>query len=146
MHMETTTTVWIVVAVIAVLILVAILGVMMSRKKQEQNRTRAGELREQAAAQTTGVQQREAGARETEAQARQAQAEADQKAAQAERLEAHASDKHSTAATYREDRDDNLRRADEVDPDTSNRDRGAKGHPNGADGSDTHTDPGSHRG
>ncbi|MGH3477978.1 MAG: hypothetical protein ACRDQD_14195, partial [Nocardioidaceae bacterium] len=91
--------------------------------RTDQNRVRAAELREQANAQATGVQQREAAARETEAKAAQARAEADRKAAEAERLEAEARDRETTAAGYREHREDSLRRADELDPDVDHKHR-----------------------
>lgn len=163
-------TVWIIVAVVAVLILAAIIGAMMAQKKKQQNRVHASELREHASSQATGVQQREAEAKETEARSRQARAEADQKAAQAERLEAHASDEQSTAAVHREEHAESLRRADKLDPDTTERPADshpdqpvtpatgqaddadpqrydAEGHPLGPDGRRTGVDPnsGTHR-
>jgi hypothetical protein len=108
--------IWVIVAIIVIAVIAAVVAAS-TRRKQVQNRTRAGELREQAAAQATGLQQREAHARETEARAAEARAEADRKRAEAERLEAEARDRHETAAGYRDQHAENLRRADELDPD-----------------------------
>ena len=118
--MESSTWLWIVIALVLLAVVVA--AVMMGRrKKAEHDRTRAHELREQAAAQATGVQQHEARAKETAAQAEQARAEAQRKAAEAERLEAEARDREATAAEVREKHEDHLRRADELDPDVDHR-------------------------
>ena len=108
--------IWVIVAIIVIAVIAAVVAAS-TKRKQEQKRTRAGELREQAAAQATGLQQREAHARETEARAAEARAEADRKQAEAERLEAEARDRHETAAGYRDQHAENLRRADELDPD-----------------------------
>ncbi len=112
--------IWVIIAIVVVAIIAAVLAAA-NKKKQERNRSRAAELREQATAQATGLQQREAHAKETEAQAAQARAEAERKQAEAERLEAEAQDRHQTAAGYREQHVDNLRRADELDPDVDTR-------------------------
>lgn len=112
--------IWVIVAIIVIAVIAAVVAAS-TKRKQEKNRTRAGELREQAAAQATGLQQREAHARETEARAAEAHAEADRKQAEAERLEAEARDRHETAAGYRDQHAENLRRADELDPDVDTR-------------------------
>ena len=112
--------IWVIVAIIVIAVIAAVVAAS-TKRKQERNRTRAGELREQAAAQATGLQQREAHARETEARAAEARAEADRKQAEAERLEAEARDRHETAAGYRDQHAENLRRADELDPDVDTR-------------------------
>ena len=108
--------IWVIVAIIVIAVIAAVVAAS-TKRKQQQRRTRAGELREQAAAQATGLQQREAHARETEARAAEARAEADRKQAEAERLAAEARDRHETAAGYRDQHAENLRRADELDPD-----------------------------
>jgi hypothetical protein len=108
--------IWVIVAIIVIAVIAAVVAAS-TKRKQAQNRTRAGELREQAAAQATGLQQREAHARETEARAAEARAEAERKQAEADRLEAEARDRHETAAGYRDQHAENLRRADELDPD-----------------------------
>ena len=108
--------IWVIVAIIVIAVIAAVVAASTKRKR-EQHRTRAGELREQAAAQATGLQQREAHARETEARAAEVRAEAERKQAEADRLEAEARDRHETAAGYRDQHAENLRRADELDPD-----------------------------
>ena len=115
--------IWVIVAIILIAVIAAVVAASTKRKRAK-NRTRAGELREQAAAQATGLQQREAHARETEARAAEARAEADRKQAEAERLEAEARDRHETAAGYRGQHVENLRRADELDPDVDTTDEG----------------------
>ena len=112
--------IWVIVAIIVIAVIAAVVAAS-TKRKQQQHRTRAGELREQAAAQATGLQQREAHARETEARAAEARAEADRKQAEAERLAAEARDRHETAAGYRDQHAENLRRADELDPDVDTR-------------------------
>ena len=112
--------VWVIVAIVVIAVIAAVVAAS-SKKKQERNRTRAGELREQAAAQAAGVAQREAHAKETEAHAAQARAEADRKRAEADRLEAEARDRQQTAEGYRDQHAENLRQADELDPDVDTR-------------------------
>ncbi len=113
----TSTTVMIIAAVVAVVLVVAVIAVAMSRKHTEKRRQQAGELRERITAQSTAIERREAEARATEAEAARARAEADRKVAEAERLEADAVDQHTAAAAHREEHQENLRRADELDPD-----------------------------
>jgi hypothetical protein len=110
--------IWVIIAVVVIAVIVAVV-VAGSRKKKERDRVRAGELREQAAAQASGLQQREAAARETEAEAAAARAEAERKQAEAERLEAQAGDRHRAAGAAREEHQEHLRRADQVDPDVN---------------------------
>src|SRR3954454_12588131 len=110
--------IWVIVAIIVIAIVVALL-IAANKKKTERNRSRAGELREQASQQATEVQAREARARETEASAAAARAEADRKQAEADRLAAEAQDRQKTAAEAREQHLDHLRRADELDPDVN---------------------------
>jgi FtsZ-interacting cell division protein ZipA len=116
--------VWIIIAVVVLAIIVAVV-MAANKKKKERNRTRAGELREEAATKATEVQQREAHARETEAEAAASRAEADRRQAEADRLEAEARERQQVAASHREEHEESLRRADELDPDvdTKHRDR-----------------------
>jgi ABC-type Na+ efflux pump permease subunit len=115
--MDTTTWIWIIVAIVVLLILIAVIAKLMGNKRQEVHRNRAGELREQAAAQATGVQQRDAEARETAARAQQAEAEAERSKAQADRLAAEAQDQQSTVQEYRDRHRETLTEADRLDPD-----------------------------
>jgi len=86
-------------------------------RKQENRREQAGELRERAERDESSVRKRESAAAETDAEARRARAEADSKRAEAERLEAEARDRGHEAAASRDDQHDQLRQADELDPD-----------------------------
>ena len=110
--------IWVIIAVVVVAIIAAV-AAAANKKKQERNRAHAGELREQAAQKATTVQQREAHAKETEAQAAAARAEADRKQAEAERLEAEATERQRAAADHRQEHQEHLRRADELDPDVN---------------------------
>ena len=130
--------IWVIVAIILIAVIAAVVAASTKRKRAK-NRTRAGELREQAAAQATGLQQREAHARETEARAAEARAEADRKQAEADRLEAEARDRHETAAGYRGQHVENLRRADELDPDVDTKHEGYE-PPAAAAGTEATTD------
>jgi FtsZ-interacting cell division protein ZipA len=108
--------VWIVIALVVVALL-AVVAVMANRKKRERNRAQAAELREKALHESTDVQKREALARETEAKAAASRAEADRKAAEAERLEAEAHQRAQAAGQRREEHQERLRQADDLDPD-----------------------------
>lgn len=110
--------VWIIVALV-VIALVAVIAVMANRKKRERNRAQATELREKARHEATDIQRKEALARETEAKAAAARAEADRRAAEAERLEAEAQQRAHAAGQRRDEHQEQLRRADELDPDVN---------------------------
>jgi hypothetical protein len=108
--------IWVIVAVVVILVIAALLSV--GRKgKRSRDRSRAGEMREEAAARAPELRQHEAHARETEAEAAAARAEADRRQAEAQRLEAQAEERHRHAGELREEHESHLRRADEVDPD-----------------------------
>ena len=118
--MESSTWLWILLAVVALVVLVAV--IMAGRKKKlERDRQRAHELREEAATKATDLQKREAQAREVEADAARARAEADRKAAEAERLEAEARDRAGAASAARAEHDAHLREADKLDPDVDHK-------------------------
>ena len=104
------------IIVVAVVILAAIaFAVMASRnKKKQRDRERAAELREQAAAQASGVQQHETGAREAQAAAEQARAEAERRKAEADRLEAEASERARAAQRVRDEATAALQRFDDA--------------------------------
>ena len=108
--------IWVIVAIVVVAVIAAVLAAS-KKKKQERDRTRASEIREEAAEKATTVQQREARAKETEAEAAAARAEADRKQAEAQRLEAEATERQRAAEEHRAEHQDHLRRADELDPD-----------------------------
>lgn len=118
--MESSSWLWILLAVVALVVLVAV--IMAGRKKKlERDRERAHELREEAATKATDLQKREAHAREVEADAARARAEADRKAAEAERLEAEARERAGAASAARAEHDSRLREADKLDPDVDHK-------------------------
>jgi biopolymer transport protein ExbB/TolQ len=106
------------VAVAAVLILIA-LGLMLAHKRTDRRRVEAGDIRDKADEQSHEVGQREALAEETAALARVAQAEADAKSAHAEGLQHQAQTRRSGAATARDAVNQEYRRAETMDPDSS---------------------------
>ena len=111
--------IWVIVIVVVLVLIAVVVGIVsMARKRRETaHRERAGELREHAATQATGLQQHDARAKETEARAAQAKAEAERKQAEAPRLEAEAQDRRRAADEHREQHHETLREADELDPD-----------------------------
>lgn len=134
---------WIIVAVVVVIVVLAAVIAVSRKKHQERNRTRAAELRDQAAGEASGVAQREAHARETEARAAAARAEADRSQAEAERLQAEAQDRKQSAEGYREQHAENLRQADELDPDVNTKSKDYAGPEGLGTGRGTH-DAGTH--
>jgi preprotein translocase subunit SecF len=112
--------IWLIIAIVVVAIIAAIV-MAGNKKKKERDRSRAGELREEAAVKATDVQQHDARARETEARAAEARAESERKQAEADRLAAQAQDRTRTADEHREEHQEHLRRADELDPDVDHK-------------------------
>lgn len=114
--MNTSNTVWIVIAaIVAALVIVAL--VIAARRASRRRREREAEgIRERAKLETTQVERREALATETAAKARAAQAEAEAKAAEATRLQDRASTHQAEAASSREQLDEQLKHADSLDP------------------------------
>jgi hypothetical protein len=108
--------IWVIVAVVVIAVIAALLAVGRNSKRTR-DRSRAESMREEAAVRAPELRQREAHARETEAEAAAARAEADRRQAEAERLEAQAEDRHRHAGELREEHEEHLRRADELDPD-----------------------------
>lgn len=127
--MTTSTIVWIVVIVVALLLLVVAISAMARKKRTEQRRVQAGEIREKAVERSHEVGQREALADETAARARAAQAEAEAMAAHSAGLQHQAQARRSDATTSRSELNREFERADEVDPDsrTSDTPRGDDG-------------------
>jgi F0F1-type ATP synthase membrane subunit b/b' len=108
--MSTGTTIAIVVVVVVVIVIVILAITLGRRSKVNADRRRATNLREQAA-------QDELGAREHEAAAARADADAKQAEVDAERLRREAADRAAEAGDVRAKSDEQLRRADELDPD-----------------------------
>jgi hypothetical protein len=116
--MATSTIIAIVFAVLAAVLILIALGFVLVHKRTEQRRVEAQDIRDRAAEQSHVVGQREALAEETAAKARVAQAEADAKAAHASGLQHQAEARRSDAAIARDDVDQELQRADTIDPDS----------------------------
>jgi flagellar biosynthesis/type III secretory pathway M-ring protein FliF/YscJ len=114
--MNSSNIVWIAIAaVVAVFIIIGL--VVLARNASRRRREREAEgIREQARVETAKVERREALAAETAAKARAAQAEAEAKAAEAARLQDRASAHHSEVASSREQLNEQLQRADSLDP------------------------------
>lgn len=100
----------IVLIVLAVLLLVGLVWSMARRKQDQQRRTRADELRTEAAGSAQEHRDEEAKARAAEAEAARVRAEADQ-------LEHRAQDQRSTSEVTRARHEDRIREADRLDPD-----------------------------
>ena len=106
----------IVIAAVLLILVVAAVTVAV-RGAMRRRRTRQAEaIREHVQGETAKVDRRQALADETAARARAAQAEADAKAAEAERLQNRAAKHHSDAATSRERLQEQMERADSIDP------------------------------
>jgi hypothetical protein len=114
-----------VVAVVVIAVLIAA-GVALRRKRTEQHRVQAAEIRAAATAQEHQVGRREALADETAARARVAAAEADAKSAHAAGLQHQAEERRSGAATARDAVNEEFQRADTLDPDTHEGDTAPK--------------------
>ncbi|OBH57286.1 hypothetical protein [Mycobacterium sp. E2479] len=114
--MNTSNTVWIVVAAVVAVFIIIVL-VMLARRASLRRREREAErIREQAKVEGAKVERREALAAETAAKARAAQAEAEAKAAEAARLQDRAAAHQTEVASSREQLNDQLQRADSLDP------------------------------
>lgn len=140
--MDTSTIVWIIVAVLVVLALIAVAVMLSGRRKLDRQRAKAGDIRQQAASEETTVRRHEAEAAEHDAVARQARAEADRKAAEAEKLQLAAEERADQASTKRSEHSDRLRSADEVDPDISDDGIGDAHADRSAEGRDVGPGPG----
>jgi peptidoglycan hydrolase CwlO-like protein len=118
--MESSTVIWVIVAIVVVLVVIAA-AVALSRRasarRTEHKRERAGELREQAAATQQGIRRRQADVDAADARAREMRAVADRKLAEAKRLESELGDLKSTLHEHVRRRDEVNAEADEIDPD-----------------------------
>ncbi|MGO4258498.1 hypothetical protein [Marmoricola sp. RAF53] len=114
------TVIWVLLAVIVAVFVIAGL-VALSRaattRKQDRDRARAAELREEAGTHQTTIRRHQAEADAAEARAREVRAEADRKDAESRKLEADYEERRTTLTEHVKERDEALRRADELDPD-----------------------------
>jgi FtsZ-interacting cell division protein ZipA len=116
LNMSTSNTVWIVIAAVVAILVIAALIFAASRASRSRRQRQAEQIREQARLETAKLERREALAEETAAKARAAQAEAEVKAAEAARLQERAVKHQSETAASREQLDEQLNRADTIDP------------------------------
>jgi FtsZ-interacting cell division protein ZipA len=115
-NMTTSSIVLIVLVAVAAIVLIAAIAWVARNKRNQHRRVVADRIREAAKEDTLEVKQREALADETAAKARAAQAEADVKAAQASGLQQQAAAHRGEAATARDELNQQLARADKMDP------------------------------
>lgn len=114
--MSTTSIISIVLVAIVAILLIATIAWVARDKRNQHRHVEADKIREATKDETLQVKQREALADETAAKARAAQAEADVKAAQASGLQQQAAAHRSEAATSRGQLNEQLDRADTMDP------------------------------
>ncbi len=119
--------------IVAVVVIAAIIAavVVVGRQRKTKQVEHAESLRSEAGEQSRLVEQRESKASEVEAIARAAQAESDAKAAEAKRLALTAERQKAEASQQRSEVDNQLRKADEIDPHHDN--KNAQGDTDGPD-------------
>lgn len=105
--------IWVIVAVVVLAVVLAVVA-MMSKRRAEQRRVRAEELRREASAQASGLTESEREAEEARAKAELAKAEA----RKAEERAATAEQGHQVEQASYEDK---LREADRLDPEVNHR-------------------------
>ncbi|MEX1909712.1 hypothetical protein L6241_15620 [Janibacter sp. Y6] len=111
-------------AILAVLVIIGFVVSSAKKKQAESKRHEAARIRARAADQEIDLREQQAAAAHTQAQAQAARADAELKAAEAERqrveaerLEGRAADEGDRHSVLQEARDEELRRADALDPD-----------------------------
>jgi uncharacterized protein HemX len=109
-----------VIVVVVVIAVIVAAVVLLGRQRTARQAKQAQALRSDAGEQSGRVEKRESAAAEVDARARAAQAESDAKAAEAERLALSAERQKAQASRQRAEVDDQLHRADEIDPDLDN--------------------------
>ena len=114
--MTTSSIVLIVIAAVVAILLIAAIAWVARNKRNQHRHVEADKIREAAKQETLQVKRREALADETAAKARAAQAESDVKAAQASGLQQQAAAHRGEAATSRDQLNEQLDRADKMDP------------------------------
>lgn len=109
--METETLIWIIVAVVVAVLILGLLAWLLSKRQTAQRRTRAGELRDEAASRASALEESDVAAREAEVEADRARYEAEQA-----QVRAHEARKARTQEEAHQE--DKVREADRLDPDT----------------------------
>lgn len=118
----------IIAGIVVVLAIVAVAIILGRKRKAEADRNKAAQIREQAQADEFAAKEREAKAARAEADAQQAEVDA-------ERLRREALDRQHEAESARSGSQEQLRKADELDPDVrSAQRRDARPGEGGTDG------------
>jgi uncharacterized membrane-anchored protein YhcB (DUF1043 family) len=115
--METSTIIWVVVAIVVVGAVVALLASRSGKRRVESQRAKAAEIREEVQEHDRELREREAAAAEARGRAEMARAEAQKRELEAERLAAEAGSRLDDVDAVRRERDEKLRMADRRDPD-----------------------------
>jgi hypothetical protein len=111
---STSQIIWVIVLALLVIAVIGLAGYVMNKRKLEQSRSRAVQLRDSAASEAAAIPDSQLLAREAEVRAERARLEADR----AEQEAARASQAVSAEqATY----EDRIREADRMDPDVDDR-------------------------
>jgi FtsZ-interacting cell division protein ZipA len=122
---DTSTIIWIIVGIIIVIAIIVIIAVLMTSRRRreahvESERRKAAELRDDANQTDLARREREAEAARAAAAAKQAEADAKQAQLESDRLARESASHQADAQHLRNDVDERLHKADEVDPDVHN--------------------------
>jgi FlaG/FlaF family flagellin (archaellin) len=112
--MDSSTIIWIIVAVIVVLAIAALVAAALRKKQAEQRRREAEQLRQEAVGNVDTIRQTHVGAKEAEVRAERARLEAEQ-------AEAEAAAAQRAVDVERATYEDRLREADRLDPDVDHK-------------------------
>jgi cell shape-determining protein MreC len=115
------TWIWITIAVIAALIVIAALAWLLTRQSHGSAHRRAESIRGDVRERASDFGERTAAVREREAEAQHTRAKADRLRAEAEGIEQDAHQRRSEVDAEREQYREDLRKADEIDPQTTPR-------------------------
>jgi cell shape-determining protein MreC len=115
------TWIWITIAVIAALIVIAALAWLLTRQSHGSAHRRAESIRGDVRERASDFGERTAAVREREAEAQHTRAKADRLRAEAESIEQDAHQRRSEVDAEREQYREDLRKADEIDPQTTPR-------------------------
>ncbi len=120
----TTGTIVLIVAIVIVVAVVAVIVLQRGSRHEAAERAKAEQIRAEAAEHDRELREREAEATEARAHSELARAEAEKQQLEAERLEREASERSASAGEVRDEREEQLRLADQHDPDVLTDDDG----------------------
>lgn len=112
------TTWWIIIAIIVVIVILILIAIWQSKRRTAARRDEAQQLRHSAKDNHGTVIETQQRAETAAAEAERARAEAEVQQRRADELEREAEHQQKAAAAVARDRDETLRRADRLDPDT----------------------------